>query len=84
MCSTKNLDLTPVIPPVRATELNPGPSLDHGAAPFTSDGPIQNTQPNSQREPNYGRDDTYPTNKPASAPTLSTDGVQNQEEKRSN
>ena len=55
------------VPPARATKLDRRPCLDHSTTPFASNGPIQNTQTNSQREPKDGRKNTY-TDKPASAP----------------
>jgi hypothetical protein len=39
-------------PPVRAAKVNGRPGLDHSTAPFARNGPVQETQPDPQREPN--------------------------------
>jgi hypothetical protein len=46
------------IPSVRATELDSRPRLYHSTTPFASNGPVQETQPNPQREPDDGRNNT--------------------------
>ena len=46
------------IPPVRATKLNSRPRLYHSTTPFASNGPVQEAQPNPQREPDDSRNNT--------------------------